>query len=65
MEEQDIATYDGEHVRISYVAQHPTDRVDTAKLREEYPEVYENCIKTTLTKASVRITVKKNGTNQD
>ena len=65
MEEQGIMTYDGEHVRISYVAQHPIDRVDTAKLMEEYPEVYEKCIKTTLTKASVRITVKKNDTNQD
>lgn len=59
MAERGIVTYDGEHVRLSYIAAHTTDRVDTAKLKSEYPEVYKECIKTTQTKASIRVTVKE------
>ena len=65
MQKQGIVNYNGKHVRIAYVAAHTTDRVDTARLKAEYPDVYAECLKTTTTKASVRVTVKDNGTNQD
>lgn len=65
MEKQGVVKYEGEHVRISYIAAHETTRVDNNRLKDKYPEVYADCVKTSTTAASVRVTVKDNETNKD
>lgn len=65
MEKQGVVKYEGEHVRISYIAAHETTRVDNSRLKDVYPEVYADCVKTSTIAASVRVTVKDNGTNKD
>lgn len=59
MEEKNIKKFDNDFLTITYVA--PTTRVgvDTTKLKEEFEEIYLQCLKETPVKASIRIKVKE------
>lgn len=60
MESKNIIKLENEFLTITYVA--PTDRetLDTKNLRAELPDIYDEYIKITPVKASVRIKVKDN-----
>lgn len=58
MEEQDIKKYENDILTITYVAQTKRNTVDTTKLKEQYEEVYLDCLKETDVKSSIRIKVK-------
>ena len=44
---------------FQYIAPHTQARVDTKKLKEEHPDVYQACLKESLVKESLRITERK------
>lgn len=58
MEENNIVKLDGEYVTITYVQ--PTERedFDKAKFRADNPDIYDEYIKMSPVKASLRIKVK-------
>lgn len=58
MEENNIVKLDGEYVTITYVQ--PTERedFDKAKFRADNPDLYDDYIKMSPVKASLRIKVK-------
>ena len=58
MEEQDIKKYENDILTITYVAPTKRNTVDTTKLKEQYEEVYLDCLKETDVKSSIRIKVK-------
>lgn len=60
MERNAIKKYENETISITYVA--PTSRtsVDSKKLKDSFPDVYDTCTKTSNIKASLRITRKNN-----
>lgn len=58
MENANVTKFEGEKVSITYVAPLTRTTVDSKALQTRYPDVYKDCQKTSLTKASVRITVK-------
>lgn len=58
MEATGTKSYEGERVKITYVAPCEKKTIDAKKLKEEKPEIYESYLKTTMQKASVRITLK-------
>ena len=61
MEEKGIIKLDTPHLLISYIA--PTDResFDSARFRAEYSDLYDDFIKMSPVKASIRIKVKNDG----
>ena len=59
MESRGIEQLDIEGLKISYVAATERKSVDTAKLKAERPEVYENYLKVSKVKPSLRVTLAK------
>src|SRR5574344_956568 len=59
MEEKDIKKFENDYIAITYVAPTTRNTVDSAKLKEEFTDVYNQCLKTSDVKASVRIKVKE------
>ena len=55
MQDNDIKTYKGEHITLSRKAASTRDDIDKAKLKKEYPEAYEACVKTTNISESLQI----------
>ena len=55
MKAKDIKKIETDDVIISYIDETERETLDSKKLREEYPDVYDECIKFTKVKASVRI----------
>ena len=68
-EEQKISSWESKDksILVSYIAPNEQVRVDSDKLKKEYPHVYSQCTKIVKTKASVRITQRNNeeGDNED
>ena len=58
METQGIKSYENDILKITYV--YPVEKlsVDSAKVKKEYPQVYAECLKKSVSKASLRITIK-------
>lgn len=58
MEKGNVKKWETENIAITRVL--PTNRksIDSAKLKELYPDVYNDCIKESTTKSSVKITIK-------
>ena len=58
MEAQGIKSYENDILKITYV--YPVEKlsVDSAKVKKEYPQVYAECLKKSVSKASLRITIK-------
>lgn len=55
MEDNGIDKIETDNFTVSYVAPHMTTRVDSAKLRDEHPDVYEEVTKASYVKGSVRV----------
>jgi predicted phage-related endonuclease len=55
MKSKDIKKIETDDVIISYIDETERETLDSKKLREEYPDIYDECIKFTKVKASVRI----------
>lgn len=60
MEETGVKSIDNEYFKITYVAPFERTSVDAARLKEDFPDLAAQYQKTSLTKASVRITLKGN-----
>jgi len=50
-----------ELVRITYIEEQNGTMVDSTKLKKEFPEVFEKCSKPKITKAHVRVNLRKGG----
>lgn len=55
MEEFGITKFSNDVLTITYVPAGTQNRVDSKKLKEEYPDIAEKCVNVTKVKASVRI----------
>lgn len=63
MEENAITKIQFERMTISYVAPSETSKVDSDKLKELYPDIYNQCLTTQKRKAYAKITLKKDKEN--
>lgn len=55
MQDNDVKTYNGEHITLSRKAASTREDIDKKKLKDEYPEVYAACVKTTKLSESLQI----------
>lgn len=55
MKQNGVKKYESDRMIITYVAPTSSARVDGARLKEKYPDVYKDCVKTSETKDSIRI----------
>lgn len=60
MEEKGITGYDNDYLSITYVAPFTKKTVDSKVLKSKYPDIYEECSKTSEVSSSIRIKVKEN-----
>ena len=58
MEQFGVKSFENEYVKFVYVAPTTRTTLDSAKLKEDHPELVEQYLKTSNVSASVRITVK-------
>lgn len=59
MEKAGIKKLENDQLTITYTFPTTKNQVDSKKLKEAFPDVYEQCTKTSKVSASVRITVKE------
>lgn len=59
MEENEVKTYENAYIKLTYIAPTTRTSVDTTKLKENFKEVYNKCLKTSDVKSSLRIKVKE------
>ena len=55
MQDNDVKSYKGEYITLSRKAASTREDIDKKKLKEEYPEVYAACVKTTNINESLQI----------
>ena len=55
MQDNDVKSYKGEYITLSRKAASTREDIDKAKLKKEYPEAYEACVKTTNISESLQI----------
>lgn len=55
MQDNNVKSYKGEYITLSRKAASTREDIDKAKLKEEYPEVYAACVKTTNISESLQI----------
>lgn len=60
-EQQGISKWTTDTMSVSYVPESESLRVDTDKLKKEYPQVFSNCQKLSKKKAYIRITLREEG----
>ena len=58
MEKYGIKKWDNDLMTISYVPNTNRVTVDSSKLKKNYPDIYNDCIKTSIVKSSIRIKLK-------
>lgn len=59
MKENAVTSYETDGIRITYVAPYTRAGIDTARLKKERPEVYEEYRKETTVKETLKITLKE------
>ena len=59
MTEAGETSYSGDMLTASYVAGKETTKVDTAKVKKLYPDIYSECCRTETTKPYIQIKIKK------
>lgn len=59
MKENAVTSYETDSIRITYVAPYTRASIDTARLKKERPEVYEEYQKETTVKETLKITLKE------
>lgn len=55
MQENDVKSYKGQHITLSRKAASQREDIDKKKLKEQYPNIYKACVKTTEIKESLQI----------
>lgn len=55
MQDNDVKSYKGEYITLSRKAASTREDIDKKKLKEEYPEVYAACVKTTNISETLQI----------
>ncbi|WP_455095871.1 PD-(D/E)XK nuclease family protein [Prevotella koreensis] len=55
MQENDVKSYKGEFITLSRKAASTREDIDKKKLKEEYPEIYAACVKTTKINETLQI----------
>ena len=55
MQDNDVKSYKGEYITLSRKAASTRDDIDKAKLKKEYPEAYEACVKITNISETLQI----------
>lgn len=58
MEERQIKSFENDGIKLTYVAPSTRTTLDSKLVKEKYPEIYDECTKTSQTTASLRITLK-------
>ncbi len=58
MEKNNIAKIETDEIVVSYIAPSTRESLDSKRLREELPEIYDEYAKISTIKASIRIKVK-------
>lgn len=56
--QHDVKKFESEQLVITYIAPTTRTSVDTSKLKAEYPDVYEACIKQTNVNETIKITLR-------
>jgi len=59
MKEQGLTKFENDKIIISYIAPTTAQIVDSKKLKEEYKEVYEKCLKDSVKSEQIRIKLKE------
>lgn len=59
MEFYGVKKFESDHLTITYVAETTTTTIDTSKLKKKYPDIAEECSRTSKKSAYVKITVKQ------
>ena len=55
MQDNDVKTYKGKHITLSRKAASTRKDIDKKKLKDEYPEIYAACVKTTKINETLQI----------
>lgn len=55
MQDNDVKTYKGEHITLSRKAASTREDIDKKKLKDEFPEIYAACLKTTKINETLQI----------
>ena len=63
METNGIKTFENDAIRLTVRSGSTKETVDTAKLKTEYKDIYDKCKKTTQTKSSLLLTIKRKEIN--
>ena len=56
--EEGVSKVEGKHLHIAFVPASTTDKFDSVKFKEDYPDLYKKYVKTSSRKASIRISFK-------
>lgn len=59
MENVGLKKFENDYIAITYVDSTTKKTVDSAKLKEKYFDIYEECIKVSNVKSSIRIKIKE------
>jgi len=60
MVEQGVTKFENDYIRINYIEETTRKRIDSKKLKAEKPEIYNNYLKESKIKDSVRVKIKEN-----
>lgn len=59
MEESNTKKYENDYISITYIAPTTRNTVDSTKLKTMHEDIYNECLKTSDVKSSIRIKVKE------
>lgn len=60
MKNNSLKTFDNEEIRITYIEETSRETIDSAKLKREYPDIANECLKITPIKENWKITLREN-----
>lgn len=58
MEEYGVKSFDNDLLKVTYIAPTTTTKVDFAKLKKKFPDVYAECSKSSSVSAYIKVEVK-------
>lgn len=59
MKENGITKFENDNLKITYIAPYEKQAIDSKKLKEEEPKIYEKYLKSSMVKEQVKITLKE------
>lgn len=60
MENNGVKKLENDYLMITYIAPTTRNTIDSKKLQEKYIDIYNECLKTSEVKSSIRIKIKEN-----